>query len=115
MANFMTLSTEIIQLIASYGTYESLRSLPYVNIKCRKACSDWTVFRDMIRLNSNQVFRYADRSYAPNTLVWRRIAYAVQKADEVSSWEAGSSMWAPQMTALHRKLRQELLLKLSNS
>lgn len=105
------LPTEIIQRIASKGSFESTISLLQVNRALYKACNNWTVFQGIIE---NNLHHFGPGSQWDLTSVahrdpsiWSRYAYADSKAvqfmyskDKFAAYQL--NQWLPHLIALQR-------------
>jgi hypothetical protein len=103
MAVFSDLPIELIRLIASYTSYDSINALSCVNRRWWLACQDWTILKGLIRHTHFEAFSYVLRMPCANASTWKRFALAGSKPATASVDTSDFLLWAPQLLALHRE------------
>jgi hypothetical protein len=99
----MDLSMELIRLVASYTSYESVTTLSCVSIRLRIACQDWTVFKGVLRHTHIEAFRYVLQTQRANVLMWKQLARAGSRAVAAEVHTPDFLLWGPQLLALQRE------------
>jgi hypothetical protein len=103
MAGFIDLPIELIRLIASYSTYDSITSLSCTNSRFWAACHDWTVYKGLLHQRHYETFGYVFRKKARDVSVWKQFSFAESKTEIDNVNAEDFLLWAPQLLALHRK------------
>ncbi|KAF1986231.1 hypothetical protein K402DRAFT_93126 [Aulographum hederae CBS 113979] len=112
-SNLDTIPVELIRRIASLGSFESAIALMQTNHTLRKACCDWTVFRDMSECSASSE---QPRCHCATTLSSSSFRRKMSETDLArwcpapgTAWinEAmvrAAPQWLPQTTAAHHPL-----------
>jgi hypothetical protein len=103
MACFSDLPIELVRLIASNTSYESIGALSCADRRSWIACQDWTVLKGLLRETHHEAYRYVLKTHGANDVVWKKFALAASKAAVADVGAPEFLSWAPQLFALHRE------------